>query len=279
MKKKPQDEQLLALIAGRTTNEQIESIKRHGNHGLAPTLRATLLRGLGITKSKPVAKNLIIFGCYVPFSNPLLIRNYIKLLDLLQIEYTYLNKEYCCGLPMLLSTTGVEHEKAIKAGIEFMQMNRDMAQQQGAENMVYCCVGCAHSAKGYFVDEPAHHMYYFDLLIDKLEKKTLRIAPTVMGYYEGCQVRYKKLFPEVSLGWERCRQMLNGIDGLKMVDLPHKICCRDYPERIVKTAKKQNLNTILCSCNACYTRLSTAAQGSIQVKYLTDVLLEALDNR
>ncbi len=276
MKEKPQDQRLLEIIAERTLDEQIECIRKYGNHGITPVLRSTLLKSLGITMPKQNAKNLLMFGCYIPFMYPQLLRDYIKILDLLGVEYSYLEEEHCCGMPMIFTTTGAEREKAMKAGKEFMQMNRDIAQQKGATNIVYSCIGCAHAAKGFFPDEAAHHMYYFSLIIDKLEKKTLSIAPTVMGYYEGCQIRYNELFPEVSLDWGRCRQLLDRIEGLEIVDLPHKICCAEHSDRIVETAEKQNLDTILCSCNGCYGRINTAAQGRMQVKYLTDVLLEVL---
>ncbi len=267
----------MALIAGRTLDEQIDWIKKYGNHAAIPVLRTYLLNGLGIDKPKPTAENLVIFGCYIPFMNPLLVRDYLKLLDILGLEYTYLDREYCCGAPMMATTTGEELEKSKRVGKEFVQMNTDMARQKGAKNIAYCCIGCAYAAKGFLPDEAAHQKYYFELLFDKLEKKTLKITPTTMGYYEGCRIRYNRRFPGVSLDWKRCRRLLDRIDGLKIVDLPNNICCAEHSELVVEAAEGQKLDTILCSCNGCYNRIATAAKEKLQVKFLTELLLQAVE--
>jgi len=266
----------LSLVAGRTVDEQIECIRKNGNHGTSPVLRRMVLRGAGIPRPKETAENLIVFGCYLPFITPLLLRDYLEVLDRLGMEYTYLENELCCGLPMIVTTEGAEQEKAIEAGKEFMRMNRDMARQKGATTIAYFCTWCAHWAKSVFPDEASRHVYYPDLIIEKLEEQTLRVAPTVVGYYEGCHLGNRYYAPGVSLDWGRYRQLLDRIEGLRVVDLPSKICCRDYPERVVEAAEKNNLDTILCSCISCYVVVDAVAGGRVQVKYFPEVLLQSL---
>ncbi len=263
-------------MAGRTLDAQIECVRRNGNHGTVSALRGRVLESVGIPKPKETAENLIIFGCYLPFTIPLLLRDYIKILDHLGMDYTYLEKEFCCGVPMIATATGEEREKAIRAGREFMRMNSDLAQRKGATTLSYCCVGCAHAAKSTFPDESSRHVHYPDLIIERLEEETLRIAPTVVGYYEGCHRRYSDLAPGVSLDWGRYRRLLDRIEGLKVVDLPHGICCLEYPERIIEAAEKKNLDTILCSCVGCYTRVRARAEGRVQMKFLPELLLQSL---
>ena len=273
---KARSERLLKVAAGRTIDEQIECVRKHENHGLASVLRTGVLENLGIADPKPTAENMIIFGCYTPFTYGNMLRDYIKILDLIGLDYTYLEDEMCCGAPMILPTSGAEREKAKKAGREFMQMNNDMAQQKGATTIAYCCGGCTRMAKGLLPEEAGRHVHLLDLIAEKLEKKALRISPTVVGYFEGCQARYSAVFPGVNFDWAGCRGLLDGIEGLTVLDLPNNICCTKQPERIMEAAEKQNLDTIVSPCNGCYNRLGIAADGGMQVKHLSEILLQSL---
>jgi len=266
----------LSLVAGRSLDEQIEYVRKNRNHDTLPMLRRMVLQGVGIPPPKERAKNVIVFGCYLSFLTPLLLRDYIEILDRLGIEYTYLQDEFCCGLPMIQTTEGAEREKAIEVAKELMRTNRDLAQHKGAETMTYCCVWCAHLAKQFYPDEANRHLYYPDSIINRLERETLRVAPTTIGYYEGCHKGNRYYAPDVSLDWGRYRQLLDRIEGLRVVDLPHRTCCRDYPERIVEAAEKNNLDTILCSCISGYVTVGAVAKGRVQVKYFPEVLLQSL---
>ena len=98
----------------------------------------------------------------------------------------------------------------------------------------------------------------------------------MVGYYEGCHARNHAFAPGISLDWDKYRELLDRIQGLKVVDLPKSACCSVHPELIVEEARKKDLDTILCSCIGCYIRVGAAARGKVQMKYLTDVLLHAL---
>jgi Fe-S oxidoreductase len=206
------------IVAGRTLEEQMECVKKYGNHGftIPSVLRGVILQALGACREpKQTAKNLLMFGCYLPFSSPFMVRDCIRLLDLLGLDYTYLEQEFCCGSPMVQVSTGMERKRAIAMGKKFIQLNRDMAQQRCATTMAYCCAGCATMTKGIFPADKRHrHVYILDLIIEKLGKETLRVEPTVAGYFEGCHSRFRNIFPEVNLDWERYRQLLDRIEGL-----------------------------------------------------------------
>jgi len=266
----------LQVAAGRTLDEQIESIKENGGHGILPTLRAMVLRGVGIPQPKEKSENCIVFGCYLSFITPLELRDYLRLLDRLGVSYTFLDKEFCCGMPMLFSTEGEERVKVMRAAREFMEMNRDSAQRKGAKTMVYFCPWCAYLAKTFFHDDATCHIYYPDLIMELLEKETLRVAPTVVGYYEGCHTRNRFYAPGISLDWVRYRKLLDRIEGLTVVDLPRDICCIESAERIVEAAKERKLDTILLSCVSGYVAIRGIAGGRIQTRYFPEILLQAL---
>ena len=264
------------LIAGRTFDEQIEFINKYGNHGITSLLKVQVLKAFGIPEPRKNAENLIVFGCYPPFSYGFVLRDYIKILNLLEIEYTYLEKEFCCGSPLISMSTGREKERAIETGKRFVQRNLNMAQQKGAKAMVYCCVGCVHVTKNFFPNHAGHHIYLLDLVIDKLAKEPLKMsAPTVVGYFEGCHSTYRAI-AKVGLEWAKYRQLLDRIESLKVVDLPNNNCCRKYPEDIIEAAEKHNLDTIVCPCNGCLIRLGDQADGRVHVKHFTEIALEGL---
>lgn len=147
-------------------------------------LRTSLLSSLGIPKPKEKAVNWIKFGCYRPFTYPFLIRNYIKLLDLLGIDYTYFDPEYCCGLPLVMESTENSLGKATALSEEFNRKNAELARQKGVETLAYCCIGCVYAAKYSMNESSERHIYILDLIFDSMEKRANRITPTVMGYFE-----------------------------------------------------------------------------------------------
>ena len=199
----------LQVVAGRPLDEQIEHVRANGGHGTLPMLRAFVLMGVGITQPKETAENCVVFGCLLSFLNALQLRDYLKVLDRLEVDYTYLENELCCGLPMIFATEGEEREKAMKVAREFMETNCESAQRKGATTMSYFCPWCAYLAKTFFPDDADRHVYYPDLMIERLEKERLEVAPTVVGYYEGCHTRNRFYAPGVSLDWGRYRKLLD----------------------------------------------------------------------
>lgn len=271
-----QDRMMLALVAGRSMEQQAECVRSQGNYSDANALRRSLLNALGVYRGRRRAENVILGGCYLPFSLPQSLRSYVEILEHLGLEYTFLDKEYCCGLPMVEMNEGEEREKAQELAKEFMRMNLSRGRELGAKKAVYCCVWCAYLAKKLLPDEDVDHLYYPDLIVDRLEQEDLRLKPTVVGYYEGCHARNRDWALGVRLNWARYRKLLDRIQGLKVVDLPRRVCCADHPERIVEEATRLNLGTIVCSCLACQMRVGQAAGGQVQMKFLPDLLRDAL---
>ena len=265
------------LACNRGLAEQIEDIRRYGNHGASPILRAAVLAAHGIAKPKETAENGILFGCYRPFTTPFLLRDYTKLLDMLGVDYTCFEKEYCCGLPLTMLSGGKNQENTKALGVEFNRLNLGLARQKRVKTLAYCCVGCAYVAKSSAGDAPERQIYILDLILDKLDQKPPRVAPTVIGYFEGCHTFYKTHFPEVSLGWKRYRQFLGGIEGLEVVDLPNGLCCKTSASRIIENAEKHKLEKVICSCNGCYVSLREAGKGKLKAMNMPEFLLQVLE--
>lgn len=266
-----------SLSCGRTLAEQIETIRKYGNHGVNPLLRAGVLAAHGIPKPKDKALNCIIFGCYRPFTTPFLLRDYIRLLDILSIDYTYLDQEHCCGAPLAMLASEEQRGNIMDVGKEFNQLNLDFVKQKGATKQAYCCAGCVHAALNTFRETPDRHVYIVDLILDNLEKQKLETPPAVIGYFEGCHTFFRSIYPEANLDWSRYRQRLSKIKGLEIVDLPNKMCCKISPMKIIDKAEKMNIKKMLCPCNWCYSSLLQSAQGKVQMISLPELLLQIVE--
>jgi Fe-S oxidoreductase len=265
------------LAWGRTFEEEVAWIRQYGNHGVSPVLRNAVLAAHGIVNPKGEARNGIIFGCYRPFTTPFLLRDYIRLLELLGMDYTWFDREYCCGLPLLMGDAEGAWDNVAAASEESNRKNIDLAREKGAETLVYCCVGCVYSAKQSISESPERHRYILDLICDAMEKRTNKMAATTMGYFEGCHSFYGKRFPGVSLDWGRYRRMLGSIQGLTIVDLPRTFCCKRQTARIIEEAEERKVSAILCSCNGCYRALKDAAKGKLQVVSAPEALLQCFE--
>jgi Fe-S oxidoreductase len=259
---------------GRTLEEQIRDIKTYGNHGVSPVLRNMTLdaNALGVPKDK--ARHSLMFGCYRPFSTPYLLRDVVRLLDGLGIDYTWLEKEYCCGLPLLPQIEAKDRAAALPMIRDFIRGNRELARDKGADQLVYCCAGCAHVAWGALPEAKGEHAYILDVLLDALEAKTLRAAPTTIAYFEGCHSSYKPFFPETSLNWERYRRFLDKIENLTIIDAPNTKCCKKQADAIVASAMENNISALVCACSGCNVALRQAGRGKVRVMSYPELLLQ-----
>ena len=265
------------LACGRTETEQIEAIRRYGNHGASPVLRAATLTAHGIAKPKAKAENCLIFGCYRPFDTPFLVRDYVRLLDILSVDYTYLNHEYCCGVPLAMQASRDRIAEAAAAGREFNRMNLDLAGQKGAAVLAYCCAGCIHSAKETFGQADSRHVYIIDMILDRLEGRRLMMPPTEIGYFEGCHTFARRAYPKVSIDWARYRRRLGEIEGLEVVDLPNTMCCKSSSAKIIEQAAKMNLTQLLSPCSGCYSSLNQQAKDGVRVVTYPELLLQGME--
>jgi Fe-S oxidoreductase len=269
------------IVGDRTVDQQIEDIEKEGWHGQANATRMRILRGLGIYKTREKSDNLIIFGCYIPYHLPFATANYMKLLDRLKIDYTFLEeKEYCCGFPMLMTTDPEDRKKAEEAAHHFMKLDIDLAKQAGAKKMIYLCQLCVYIAREYGPDKDIEHIFYPDLVLEKLKSETLKVDPKTVGYFEGEHLREKTLGPGTDMEWDAYRKTLDSIAGLKVVDIKPleltQMTTEQIKEQIIDAALKQNLDTIVCTCPSCFVRLKGIARGKINLKYWSDLILEAL---
>jgi Fe-S oxidoreductase len=264
--------------AGRSLDEQIAAVRGQGNHGAPSVLRAMALAASGLGQPARTAPNALVFGCYRPFSTPYVVRDAAELLTRLGVGFTWLEKEYCCGLPLLHQGGKERAGEVLGVAREAILANRDNAAAKGATRFVYCCAGCAHAAKGALPESAGDHVYILDALLDALGTRPLAVAPRRLAYFEGCHTSYRKPFPDAGLDWPRYRRFLDGLAGLEVVDAPRNLCCKVAADKIVSWVEAEGLDELVCACSGCNVALRQAAagRGPLRVKSSLELLSEAL---
>jgi Fe-S oxidoreductase len=239
------------------------------------------LQRLSIPPPKASAEHALVFGCYAPFSSHArLIRSYTRVLGALGVDYTFLENEYCCGSPLVQTTRGEDRERAKEAVPGFLGLNVEQAIEKNAGKIAYFCSSCARIANSASKDTDIEHTYLLDLILDHLTDRRLHLPSGSMdvGYFEGCHATIGALFINAILPWERYRESLDRIDGLRVVDLPGDICCRRGSGRIFESLIERDLSVIVSACNNCARFLEQKSDKGVQVKHMVEIIEDALKN-
>jgi len=281
-----EDKAQQAVTQGRTVDEMFDYMRKEGGVLTPQVLRKAVLGGLEVTKNKyGRAENIVVMGCFC-FGVLLTVRSFCLLLNRLQIDYAFMGKEYCCGAPILteMRATGEDRERGEEMVKELLGMNIAQAREQGAKNVVYFCIWCAMLAKRFFSGGDTNQLFFADLLVDRLKDVKLQLNGRI-GYYKGCfrgtggtNIYWpdESNHPDLGLNWPGYRGLLSKIEGLEVVDIPDRYCCKLAPEPIFDMARREGFNTIVCSCNDCYGRLQRTSPPGIEIRFLSDILLEAV---
>ena len=262
-----------AVRAGRTVDEMAEYIREHGGVLVPQVLRRAVLGGMEVTKNKyGNAENILVMGCFC-FGVLLTVRSFCLLLNRLGVDYAFMQKEYCCGAPILneLRVTGQDLKPGYEFAKKFLEMNIAQAREQGAKNVVYFCIWCAILGKRLFPDSDLNQLFFADLLVDRLKDVKLKLNGRI-AYYRGCLGERSDAIQYLDL--PAYRELLARVEGLEIVDMPD-YCCKIAPKAIFTRAKKEGLDTIVCVCNDCYGRLQRSAPVGMNVRFLSDIFLDA----
>ena len=263
--------------AGRSIEQQIEDVKREGMQMTPGVLRNSIIGGLEIRRWRGNAENVVIIGCAC-FGTALPLRSFCLLMQRLGIKYVFLEKEYCCGAPMLhqVLLDGEDRTHVDEASREFTAMNIELCRAKGAKNIIYFCPWCIYIARRFFPDDSSL-IFYPDILARHIDAVKMRL-PGRIGYFGGSPHRKAIYDPSESfdLDWDQFQTLLGKVEGLEVVNIP-RYCCQVQPQLIFDRARKEGLSAIVTSCVVCYGRLMRIAPPDIAIRYVTDVLLEAID--
>lgn len=243
-----------------------------------PGIRSMVLTSLG-AKEHANPEYMIITGCVRVFDSTQGLCSYFTLLDRLGISYTFLrHSEYCSALPALhTASTEQEWDTAWKDAREMAERNYEQARPLGVKNLVYFC------SDGYSVAQRLHErfglesepLFYLDILCDRLEGRTFRLEPTVVGFFPGCWKERRMVNPNLEVEPQNWRSMIERIEGVRLVEMSSEICCKEDAATIVSRAEELGADCIVTPCHG-VGQAKFRNLGKLPALTVSDLLLEAL---
>ncbi len=277
---------------GRDVEQQLEErdkqIRKEGMWTTGSQWRRYMISGLGLRPREwgaptgDPSENLIMTGCHpvLGLDEP---TAFFRLVQQLGGKYTFLDKEYCCGLSgtmlPLIKGDKVAQSRGLARAEEYIGMNIDEARRLGVRRMYCICLYCVYLARRFYMDCDVEQLYYLDLLLDLIEavKPSLKLEAKV-AYYEGCHERkYVHLGGDHwDCNWEGYRACLERVEGLSIVaEVPKGMCCMLDPDGLIDRAGKNEGTTVVTPCWSCYTNLRVLGTLESPFNGLSQILLKA----
>ncbi len=257
----------------------VENIRKHGIFKESGEDRLKVLADDSGFRMDERAEYVLIGGCHQPEDMPHVFKALKNLLDRLQIDYTMLSKEYCCGWvplaqPAVIAKNDDDIARAKELAEGFVLGNFRQAEALGARSIALFCSAC----------EPAYsncrHATKLEIiscneLIDRYLKGGK--LDTEIDYYPGCY-RFRRRITTESLDVEPAVRVLKKIEGLKVNYLDSSLCCYIPPhlENLTTSLTTSNVVTI---CTGCYEKLTETLTDNYQVKMLPEVVLAAVEGQ
>jgi len=258
----------------------VENIRAYGAYkDSGEGRRKVLVDDIGF-KVDEKAEYVIIGGCLQPEGMPHVFRALKNLLDHLQVDYTMLSKEYCCGWvplqqPAVIAKNEEDIAKAKELAEGFILENFKQAEALGARSIALFCAACEPNYSNYKQATNLEIISYTELLDRYFQGGKLALEA---DYYPGCY-RFRRRITTEPLDVEPAVRVLNKIDGLKVNHLDSNLCCFIPPhlEQLTTSLTTSNVITI---CTGCYGRLKEVLKekGDYQVTMLPEVVLAAVQS-
>jgi Fe-S oxidoreductase len=257
---------------------QVDNIKKYGvfMHSGEPRFKV-LKEDIGFTMDQR-AEYVIIGGCFQPEAMSHVFKALKKLLEHLEVDYTLLSKEYCCGwMPIGQPAVMTKNEEDIAKFKElskgFIMENFKQAESLGANSIVLFCAACEPNYSNFKDAAKLEIISYTELLDRYFKDGSLDLA---LDYYPGCY-RFRRRITHVPLDTEPAVRLLKRIKGLKVNSLDSELCCYKplHLEQIINNIKSNNLLTI---CTGCYHNLKASLQNNenLRIRMLPELLIEAI---
>jgi len=257
----------------------VENIRAYGTFRDSGEGRRKILEDIGFRTGEK-AEHVVIMGCMQPESMPDVLQALKSLLDYLQVDYTLLSKEYCCGwMPFGQPAVMAKNEEDIARSRElsegFLLENFKQAEGLGAKSIVLFCAACEPSYTNYAGATNLEIISYSELLDRHYNGGRL---DQDVDYYAGCY-RFRRRITTEPVDVEPAVRLLNKTEGLKVNHLDSTLCCYIPPhlEQLTGSLLTKNLVAI---CTGCYYNLRRSLQdkGDYRVRMLPEVLLEAVED-
>jgi Fe-S oxidoreductase len=259
-------------------NKLVDNIRAHGTCGGSDEgRRKILVDDVGFRVGEK-AEYVIITGCFQPEGMPHVMRVLKELLDRFKVDYTLLQKEYCCvwmplGQPAVMTKNDEDIARYKELSREFISQNFKQAEALGAKSIVLFCSACEPSYTNCQGDTKLEVISYSELLDRYFTGGKLNLG---VDYYAGCY-RFRRRVTSKPVDVSPAVRVLNKIDGLRVNHLDTNLCCY-IPPHIEQLIGGLTTKTLVNICSGCYHNLRGKLQErpDIQVKMLPEIVLEAV---
>jgi len=260
--------------------EIIDNIRQSGNSRgayKAEKMEKLVRQELGLRVNNR-AEYALLTGCIGPFSVPDELRALGNLLKYYEVDYTLLEHSYCCGgiyfRQVIESKNEEDLAQAYLLAREFFENNLHQARKVGASKVIAFCVGCNEVFSRFTDTAPEEVLWYPTLLASVFRGGKLDLHA---DYYAGCHRYYQNLYSTLP-DLESSLIILNQIEGLKLNQLDHSMCCIK-PEQVESLIASVKNKIIITSCHGCAGFLGHAikSRGDYRVVMLPQVAWAAVN--
>ncbi len=258
----------------------INNIREHGHAvGTGERKKQILLEEIGFPAGKK-AENVIIAGCFQAEGMPQAFRAFKNVLDRLKVDYTLLQKEYCCGWmslgqPAVFAKNEEDIARFKELSREFVLENFKQARELGAKSIVLFCGACEPTYTNY-KDLTDLEVIPFHALIDRYFKSG-RLDKKI-DYYAGCY-RFRRRVTDKPVDVTPAESILKKIQGLEVNYIDNKLCCY-VPPHMEQIKNAIQTDCVVGICSGCFYNLSgnLADRAGLKVRMLPEIVWEALQN-
>jgi len=183
-------------------NEQIEVLKKYGTPFKLNKSRIKPIEGVNVK-----SKILLYFGCFTSVKTPKYAESIAKYLLRKNVDFCVLEKEICCGYPILC--TG-----EVKTYNLLVERNKQFLKKKGIEKIITVCPSCYMVFKKHYQELGIKVEYFTQYLtpIARKDKGNLMIqhaCPLKYIEFPGIEEDLKKLYEE---------------SGYNVLPVPHNCC-------------------------------------------------------
>jgi len=261
--------------------KSVENIRKYGIAvGTGEKKRQILVEDIGFPIGKK-AEYVIITGCFQAEGMTHVFRAFKDFLDYFKIDYTLLDKEYCCGwMPIGQPAVIAKNEEDIarfkEISKEFIVENFRQAKELGAKSIVLFCGACEPNYTNYKDLTELEVIPYHGLIGRYFKKGKLERK---IDYYAGCY-RFRRRITDKPVDVEPALRILKKIEGLEVNYIDDKLCCNIPPhqEQLVGAIKS---NEVVNICTGCYYSLTAKLMDkpAVKVKMVPEVVWEAVSGK
>ena len=255
----------------------VAHIKKYGTCHETAEQKRKILDDMGFPVGKK-ADYVIIIGCFHAAGMPHVLKDLKNVLDHLNVSYTLLEKEYCCGWmtlgqPAVMAKNDEDIARFREISKDFIVENFRQAKKLGAKAIALFCGACEPNYANYIHLTDLEVISYSELIDRHFKGGKLNGE---IDYYAGCY-RFRRKVTDKPVDLQSAPRVLGKIAGLKVNNLDNKFCCY-IPPHMEELAGTIASDTVVNICTGCYYNVkgNLAKKGSKQARMLPEVVWESI---